>query len=118
MIGGIMKSSKLFVPVFAAMALLAGSASAATTVVQGKIIKTEGHEVPSCRTVTFKRNDNNQLMYFRIPAPASGPDNGILAVTMAALVTGLNVDVAYDPAATTGCGAEPRIQFITLIASS
>lgn len=110
-----MKSSKILFVIGAFAALFASQAFAAPTTVQGKIVVTQGHEAPACRTVTLKRNDNGALMYFRIPD--TGADNSILSITITALTAHLNVDVTYDPAITTGCGPEPKITFISLIAN-
>lgn len=109
-----MKNSKTRFVIAAVAAFFGSQASAAPTTVQGKIVVTQGHEAPACRTVTLKRNDG-ALMYFRIPD--TGADNSILSITITALTTRLNVEVTYDPAVTTGCGTEPKITFISLIAN-
>lgn len=102
--------------VFAVMLLVGLQATAAAAdIVRGKIIKTEGHVSPNCRTVTFKRSDNGQMMLFRIAA--TGQEDGVLAVTLTALTTGLDVAIAFEQGQTSGCGTEPRIIFITLIAA-
>lgn len=82
------------------------------TIVTGKIIATQGHTAPACRMVTFRQSGTGTIRVFRIEAAAV--DNGVLAVTLTALTTGLTVDVAYDPAVTSGCGTEPRIAHITI----
>jgi hypothetical protein len=90
-------------------------AYAALTTVRGKILVTQGHTVPACRMVQFKRNDNGAILWFRIAA--TGVEDGILAITITALTTGKDVEITYDPALTTGCGTEPAINFIALISS-
>lgn len=94
--------------------LISSPALASSTTVRGKIVATEGHEVPVCRTVRLKRSDTGAIIFFRIPA--NGTDDGILATTLTAVTTGLEVDITYDLALTTGCGTEPRIQYITIFA--
>jgi hypothetical protein len=86
---------------------------ASPAVVRGKIVITQGHESPACRMVELKRNDTGTFMWFRIPA--TGVEDGILAVTMTALTTNLNVDITYDTAITSGCGSEPKISYISLV---
>ncbi|KRA60425.1 hypothetical protein ASD79_09350 [Caulobacter sp. Root655] len=93
---------------------LSSHALAAGTTVRGTIVSTQGHEVPACRTVALKRKTDGVLMYFRIPT--TGVEDGIMATTITALTTRREVEIYYDPAATTGCGTEPRIQFISLFA--
>lgn len=110
-----MKPGRTLLVGLAITALFSGQASAAATVVRGKIIVTQGHQSPACRTVTLKRASDGQPMYFRIAA--TGVEDGIMAVTLTAVTTGLSVDVIYDPAVTTGCGTEPAIQYISLIAA-
>ena len=96
--------------------IFVSSQAFAITLVQGKIVKTEGHEAPTCRRVTLKRDDNGQLMTFRIPS-AIPDETGIMAVSLTALVSRLTVEVGYDADQTSGCGSEPRIRYITLIAN-
>lgn len=97
----------------AALMLLSTAASAASTVVRGKVVVTQGHENPACRMVELKRNDTGAFMWFRIPA--TGVEDSIMAVTMTALTANLNVDIVYDPALTSGCGTEAKIQYISLL---
>lgn len=111
-----MKTWKIILAGLGAAFLVTGHAFAITTV-QGKIVRTEGHEAPTCRTVTLKRNDNGQLMHFRIPTASSNGETGIMAITLAAIATGLTTEIAYDPGQTSGCGSEPRIAYITLVAA-
>lgn len=80
-------------------------------IVSGRVTLTEGHENPLCRRVKLVKQDGSAL-WFRIP---SGVDNGILAVTITALTTGKRVDIGYVPTLTTGCGTEPRINYISIV---
>lgn len=111
-----MNPAKLGVMVIGTLALMTGQAYAITTV-SGRIVKTEGHEVTACRTVVLKRSDNGQLMSFRIPNGPNNEETGIMALTLTALASRLTVDIAYDADLTTGCGTEPRIRYISLIAA-
>lgn len=111
-----MRTLKRFVSVLALGVILPNAAFAASTVVRGTISMTQGHESPACRTVGLRRQSDGQIMLFRIPA--TGLEDGIMAVTITALTMRLTVDVVYDPAQTTGCGSEPKIQYITIIAAS
>jgi hypothetical protein len=93
--------------------LLPNSAIAAETQVRGKVTRTEGHLTPTCRRVFLKRNDDGAIMTFRIPD--TGADESMLAVSLTALTTGLDVQIDYDSTVTTGCGTEPRIIFISVL---
>jgi hypothetical protein len=110
-----MKPGRILLVGLAAAAFFSSPASAATTVVRGKIIVTQGHQSPACRTVMLRRASDNQPMYFRIAA--TGVEDGIMAVTITAVTTRLDVEITYDPAVTSGCGSEPAIQYISLIAA-
>ena len=78
----------------------------------GNIVYTQGHIAPSCRTVAFKDTLGVQKT-FRI-ADVTGGHDDVSAVVLAALTSGRSVDIAYDPAVTSGCGTEPRITYITI----
>ena len=78
----------------------------------GKIVLTQGHLNPDCRTVAHKENGTNIQRYFRIQG-TTGKDD-VSAVVLAALMANRDVTIAYDPAITTGCGTEPRIHYITV----
>lgn len=80
----------------------------------GKITSTQGHTAPSCRTVQFKENTTGNYRYFRIPNNSGGQENGIAAVALTALVANRDVSIVYDPAITSGCGAEPAITYISI----
>lgn len=81
----------------------------------GKILATQGHESPSCRVVVFKKSGSGTISNFRIPDAAT--DNGILAVTLTAVTTGLTVNIGYTALVTSGCGAEPKVTFISINAA-
>jgi len=107
---------KLVPMLVAAMALIpAVPTSAAEQQVTGTIVATQGHQGPACRMVQL-RLSNGQFMWFRIPAVANN-DDGIMAVTLTALVSGKTVAIDYDPAVTTGCGTEPKIVWIEIRAA-
>ena len=89
-------------------------AQAANQVARGKIIETGGHTSPDCRTVRLKRSTDSQILVFRISG--TNQDDGILAATLTALTTGLDVEIVYDTALTSGCGTEPKILYIKLFA--
>ncbi|MGR4866745.1 hypothetical protein [Caulobacter sp. LARHSG274] len=108
-----MKNARSIAALIAA-STLSFAASAHADAVRGVIIQTEGHISPSCRTVVLKRKDNGQTMSFRIAATNS--EDGVMAVTLTALSTGREVQIFYTPNVTTGCGSEPRIEYISLYA--
>lgn len=109
--------TKNFVCALAAVYVLASAtcASAANMVVRGTIVSTQGHESPACRYVVIRRKSDAAILTFRIPV--SSTENGILPVTIAAVVTGREVDVTFDPTLTSGCGGEPRIIVISINAA-
>lgn len=110
------KTVKLVSALTASGALLAAlPAAAASTTVRGTIIRTEGHENPACRTAVLRKADG-VLLPFRMPA--NSVENGIMSITLTALTTRLEVEITYDPALTSGCGAEPKIQYISLFSGN
>jgi hypothetical protein len=80
--------------------------------VVGKITKTEGHVIPNCRTLFLKRNDTGAELTFRLENYTS--ETSIPSIAIAALTTGLDVMVDYDPTSSSGCGSEPTIVYIQL----
>jgi hypothetical protein len=78
-----------------------------------KVLYTQGHTAPSCRMVSVKENSTGIVRTFRIADVAGGHDD-VSAVLLAALTTNRDVEIAYDPAQTSGCGSEPRIIYITI----
>jgi len=79
---------------------------------KGKIVYSQGHVSPTCRTVQFKENGSGGIHHFRI-ADVQG-DNDINATILTALVSNRDVKIAYEPGVTSGCGYKPRITFVTI----
>jgi hypothetical protein len=96
------------------LAMTIGTRAGAETTATGKIIQTEGHLSPACRTVWLKQADGSVLP-FRMSN--TGVEDGIMAVTLTALTTGLNVVIHYTPGAGSGCGTEPAIAYIDIKAA-
>lgn len=78
----------------------------------GKIVFTEGHISPSCRQVQHKENDSGIVRTFRIQNVDT--DDDVSSVVLAALVSGRDVKIWYDASITSGCGTQPRINYIRL----
>ena len=93
----------------------AAPANADMFTVRGRITVTQGHISPSCRMVQLRRVVDNEYMWFRIKG--TGQEDSIMAVTLAALTSGLEVEITYDPAVSSGCGGEPGITYISLRSS-
>jgi|SRR5687768_11503513 hypothetical protein len=98
------------------MTMLLGNTALAADTAPGKILGTQGHINPACRTVTHKENATGTVRYFRI-APVTGAADDISAVVLAAFVSNSDVVINYDPSITTGCGAEARIQYVAILSS-
>ena len=79
---------------------------------KGKVLFTQGHINPACRTVGFQALGSNDTQYFRI-SNIHGDDD-VNAVLLAALMANREVDIHYETNVTTGCGTEPRIVFLTV----
>ncbi len=97
--------------------LILGSISTtavAETVLYGKVLSIDGHVTAACRTLLLKREDNGALVYFRVPN--TGTDNSIESIAITAVVTGKRVAVAYNSGATSGCGSEDAVAYISLLA--
>lgn len=97
------------------LTMLLGNSAIAADTAPGKIVGTQGHINPACRVATHKENATGTVRYFRI-APVTGAPDDISAVVLAALVSNSDVVISYDPSITTGCGAEPRINYIAILA--
>lgn len=95
--------------------MLSASAQAQAVDVIGRIVEAEGHLIPQCRRIALRDDATGTITYYRIPN--TGSDDGILAVALTALTSGLKVRLAYDTGVTTGCGAENRVSYITLLAN-
>ncbi|WP_125996387.1 hypothetical protein [Sphingomonas sp. S-NIH.Pt15_0812] len=94
----------------ALLAQLAFAYPAWAGVARGTIYQLEGHVNPACRVLIIKRETDSALAYFRIPD--TGTDNSILAVAMMAFSQKRKVTLVYSDGGTTGCGTEPRIDFL------
>ena len=79
---------------------------------KGKILTTQGHYVPSCRTVTFRENGQSAVMAFRIQE--NDGDDDINSVILAAMMANRDVAISYNENITSGCGTQPRIAFVTV----
>ena len=88
-------------------------AAAQTTLTIGHLLQAEGHEVAACRRLRL-RDESGTERWFRIPD--TGADNSILAVGLAALGSGKKVQIAWQPTLTSGCGTEPRVLYISILA--
>jgi hypothetical protein len=77
-----------------------------------KVISTEGHSSPSCRTLTIKENTSGLTKRFRIQDIEG--DDDVSSVALAALVSGRNIKVNFNPDYKSGCGNEPRVGYITI----
>jgi len=86
--------------------------SVAETTGKGKIVFTQGHTSPNCRTVLHKANGTGVQKYFRI-ADVPGNDD-VQSIMLAALMAKRDVNIFYEPGQTTGCGEEPRIVYVTV----
>ncbi|WP_445365609.1 hypothetical protein ACJJJB_01730 [Microbulbifer sp. ANSA001] len=95
--------------------LLASAAhfvSADSTNVRGKIIFTEGHHSPNCRTVQLESKSTGELLAFRIQDDEGSDD--IQSIVLAALMGNREVMITYDPEITSGCGTNPRILYVRI----
>jgi hypothetical protein len=107
------RSGAAVIASFGAMLYTGTPASAQNIVVTGRLLLADGHEQPACRRLLL-RDDNGTNLWFRLPD--TGADNSILAVSLAALGSGKKVQIAYHPTLTSGCGTEPRVLYITIMA--
>lgn len=80
----------------------------------GRIQFVEGHINPACRVIALKRSSDGAIVLYRIPD--TGADNSILAVAMTAFSLRQNVTIVFSDNGTTGCGSEPRIEFLRMAA--
>ncbi|MCW2404412.1 hypothetical protein M2336_001041 [Sphingobium sp. B1D7B] len=95
---------------------ISSQATASEVQVVGKVVRTQGHTIPSCRMTQIRRSSDGALIWLRIPD--TGSDNSILAVALAALTADLAVTAAYDATIGTGCGTEPRINWIEIMTNN
>lgn len=99
-------------PVFLFLVALISQSAYAEFTGKGKIIFTQGHTAPSCRTVLHKVNKTGKERYFRI-ANVTGDDD-VGSIVLSALISKRDVDIYYEPDQKSGCGNEPRIIYITV----
>ena len=88
------------------------SAFAIELTAKGKILSTQGHIAPNCRTVRHQENISGIITIFRMIDVAA--DDDISSIALSALMANRDVVIAFDSAVTSGCGTEPKIQFITV----
>jgi hypothetical protein len=93
------------------LAFFGSNALATTQYVTGRVVFSQGHVNPACRTVEVQDSSGAQY-FFRLALPSSGPDS-ILAVILTAQAAGMSVTVAYDTTITTGCGTEPEVLYVS-----
>lgn len=79
---------------------------------KGKIIRTEGHTTPNCRTVVHQENVSGIQKTFRIKETQLNDD--ISSIILTALVAQKDVTIFYNPGETTGCGSEPKVVYVSL----
>lgn len=99
---------KIIVPILLTML----SFSCLADFLTGKVIQTEGHLQPSCRTLALEYNDAGVLKRKSFRIKKDGDD--INAVALAALMGDKRVRIAYLPGETTGCGTDDMIRYITI----
>ncbi|BFM12774.1 hypothetical protein R50072_29270 [Simiduia litorea] len=92
--------------------LIVSAITLADVTPKGKILQTEGHSNPDCRTVVFKENSTGITKAFRIKNVAG--DDDISSVILTAIISQKDVTIFYNPSVTTGCGTEPKIDYVTL----
>lgn len=93
------------------LAILSSNTATAASVT-GKVHVLEGHVNPACRMLFVKPDHEEGLKIFRLPD--TGADNSILAVAMMALSQDRPVTVVYTDGSTTGCGTEPRVEYLRI----
>lgn len=77
-----------------------------------KVEFTQGHINPKCKVVAVKSNQSGSQKLFRI-SEVDGKDD-ISSVVLAALMANRDIAIQYDPNQTSGCGAEPKILYVTV----
>jgi len=92
-------------------AIMGATDVTAENIATGQIVVTEGHTNPACRQVWLRQADGTTAS-FRMPN--TGVEDGIMAVTLTALTTGLTVAIHYFPNVGSGCGTEPVIDYIDI----
>lgn len=89
------------------------SAAWADSTQKGKVVYTQGHASPNCRTVLHKENATGVERHFRIAAVPGGQDD-ISSILLSALIASRDVQIFYNPGQTSGCGPEPAINYVTI----
>jgi hypothetical protein len=79
---------------------------------KGKIVFTQGHVSPSCRTVMHRENGTGTTRYFRMEGVTG--DDDVSSIVLTALMSNRDVVITYVPGETSGCGTEPRITYVTV----
>jgi hypothetical protein len=102
--------------IFASLLLVLIPPASAETTGKGKIISTQGHVAPNCRTVVHRENVTGQENTFRILDVETDDEIGTIALS--ALISNKDTEIVFDPDTTTGCGSEPRINSIKIHHSS
>ena len=105
--------SRILPALAAACCLPAQPAHAQDMQSTGRLLQAEGHETAACRRLLL-REDSGTDRWFRIPN--TGADNSILAVSLAALGSGKKVRIAWQSTLTSGCGTEPKVLYIAILA--
>lgn len=78
---------------------------------KGKIVSVIAHTAQKCRMVTFS-NKTGGLSHFRIDNDEGSAD--IYSLLLAAVTSQNDVTIFYQEELTTGCGSEPKIQYVVI----
>ena len=95
------------------LVVLMSSVSSADTTARGKVLFTEGHSSPSCRTVKHRENDSAIERTFRIKNVDG--DDDVQAILLMALAANKDVMIAWTEGVTTGCGSDPAIGWVRVL---
>lgn len=98
--------------VFTSLLLLLIQPASAETTGLGKIVSTQGHIAPDCRTVAHRENDTGNVKFFRILEVEGDDDIG--TIVLSALTANRDTMIVFEPGVTTGCGTESRIDSIKI----
>ena len=80
---------------------------------KGKIIYTQDHTAPACRTVLHRESATGVERNFRIAAVPGGQDD-VSSILLSALIANRDVQIFYNPGQAGGCGQEPAINYVTI----
>lgn len=103
-----------FAAALSATTLTAEPAEASEVMFRGHVVQTQGHTNPACRMVFIKRSDTGAIIPLRLGNYTG--ESSVSAISITALTTGLEVQVDYDNAVTSGCGTEPVISWLAIFA--